>query len=263
MTKNRRRVSYTAGMAKRRSASRSHARSRPNRTPRVIILAAGLGARMRSTIPLVLHRVAGRTLIDTVLDTAEALSPSRVVLLLGASRGQVEPTIEGRRVSIGETNTRDGSARWILGASDSKTSDNESVLVLPADAPNLAPDTLRRLIARQQEGSLDLALLSFRPPDSAEWNRIIRDRGGRVRRIASPDEGSRRATRPVEAHSGVYCFRGTALEPALRQLVERHPRADLTETVEVLARGGKVEAIEAEDWREAWSVRTRRELAAA
>src|SRR5215510_10881081 len=102
MKKNGRRVSYTADMAKRSSASRSHTRSRPGRAPRVIILAAGLGARMRSTIPLVLHRVAGRTLIDTILDTAEALAPSRLVLLLGASRGQVEPTIEGRRISIGE-----------------------------------------------------------------------------------------------------------------------------------------------------------------
>jgi bifunctional N-acetylglucosamine-1-phosphate-uridyltransferase/glucosamine-1-phosphate-acetyltransferase GlmU-like protein len=95
---------------------------------------------MRSTIPLVLHRVAGRTLIDTILDTAEALSPSEVVLLLVASRGQVEPTIGGRRVTIGETNTRDGSARWLLGALDGKSSDLESVLVLPADAPNLAAD---------------------------------------------------------------------------------------------------------------------------
>ena len=250
-------------MTKRRGASRSHSRPRPGRAPRVIILAAGLGARMRSTLPLVLHRIAGRTLIDTILDTAEALSPSQVVLLLGASRGQVEPTIEGRRVAIGETNTRDGSARWLLGALDGKSSDLESVLVLPGDAPNLAAETLARLIARQQDAKLDLALLSFRPPDSAEWNRVVRDRSGRVRRIAPPVESSGRARSAAEAHSGIYCFRGPALERALRQLVERDPRADLTATVEVLARGGKVEALEAEDWREAWSVRTRRELAAA
>lgn len=218
---------------------------------------------MRSTIPLVLHRVAGRTLIETILDTAESLSPSQLVLLLGASRGQIEPAIGGRRVSIVETNTREGSARWLLSALEGKSSDLESVLVLPADAPNLTPDTLRRLIARQRAARLDLALLSFRPPDSAEWNRITRDRSGRVRAIAAPAERSARATRPVEAHSGIYCFRRPALEQALRRLVERNPRADLTETVEVLSRGGKVEALEAEDWREAWSVRTRRELAAA
>ncbi|HEX7251939.1 MAG TPA: NTP transferase domain-containing protein, partial [Thermoanaerobaculia bacterium] len=263
MTKNRRPVSYTAGMANRRSASRSHARSRSDRAPRVVILAAGLGNRMRSTIPLVLHRVGGRTLIDTILDTAESLSPSQLVLVLGASRGQVEPAIGGRRVSIVETKTREGSARWLLGALEGKSSDLDSVLVLPADAPNLTPDTLRRLIARQQAARLDLVLLSFRPPDSAEWNRIVRDRSGRVRAIAAPAESSARATRPAEAHSGIYCFRGPALERALRHLVARNPRADVTETVEVLSRGGKVEALEAEDWREAWSVRTRRELAAA
>jgi bifunctional UDP-N-acetylglucosamine pyrophosphorylase/glucosamine-1-phosphate N-acetyltransferase len=73
---------------------------------------------MRSTLSLVLHRVAGRTLIDTILDTAEALSPSEVVLLLGASRGQVEPTIGGRRDTDGESKHGDGPARWLTGAHD-------------------------------------------------------------------------------------------------------------------------------------------------
>src|SRR5690242_10454229 len=66
--------------------------------PRVVILAAGIGSRMRSALPKVLHRVAGRTLLEAVVDAAEGLAPSRTVVVVGAGRERVEASLEGRAV---------------------------------------------------------------------------------------------------------------------------------------------------------------------
>src|SRR5512132_2640280 len=80
--------------AKRKRSVRP--RSRPRETeppPQVVVLAAGVGSRMRSTLPKVLHRVGGRTLLDSVLDTARGVSPSRVVAVIGAGREKVESVL--------------------------------------------------------------------------------------------------------------------------------------------------------------------------
>jgi hypothetical protein len=68
--------------------------------PRVIILAAGLGSRMRSARPKVLHKVAGRTLLEAVLASAEGLRPERVVVVIGAGRESVAASLEGRDVAF-------------------------------------------------------------------------------------------------------------------------------------------------------------------
>src|SRR2546428_108619 len=80
-----------------RSRNRPDEREPP---PQVVVLAAGVGSRMRSALPKVLHRVGGRTLLDAVLDTARGVSPSQVVAVIGAGRGEIESVLAGRDVTI-------------------------------------------------------------------------------------------------------------------------------------------------------------------
>ena len=76
------RGSKTKNSGRKRRATTSE----PEAAPRVVVLAAGVGSRMRSALPKVLHRIGGRTLLDAVLDTAEEVSPSRIVAVVGAGR---------------------------------------------------------------------------------------------------------------------------------------------------------------------------------
>jgi bifunctional UDP-N-acetylglucosamine pyrophosphorylase/glucosamine-1-phosphate N-acetyltransferase len=118
-------------------------------------------------------------------------------------------------------------------------------------------------VERQRQEPLDAVVLSFRPPDPATLNRILRDSRGRVRGIARA--AAVKGARLVEASAGIYCFRRSALEAALSGLrVNRvSGELELADTVEKLARrSGRVEAIGI-DWREAWIIQTRRDLAAA
>jgi bifunctional UDP-N-acetylglucosamine pyrophosphorylase / glucosamine-1-phosphate N-acetyltransferase len=232
----------------------------------VIVLAAGVGSRMRSAIPKVLHRVAGRTLLEAVLDAAQGIDPARVVVVVGAGRESVAASLESRSVTAvvqdPPLGTGDAARRGLSALSDQAG----PIFVLSGDTPLLSHATLARLASRRAEKSLDLAFLSFRPPEPGEFGRVVRDARGRVLKIVEAKSASAREKRIGEVNAGVYCFGPGALARALEKI-----RLDalareyyLTDAVGILAAGkGKVEAVEAEDWREAWGVNTRRDLAAA
>lgn len=235
--------------------------------PRVVVLAAGVGSRMRSTVPKVLHRIGGRTLLDAVLDTAREISPSRVVVVVGAGREHVEKALSGREVTIVVQDPPLGTGDAVRRALPALSGDGAGpVVVLSGDAPLLTAATLTRLIERRRQKALDLAFLSFRPPDAGDLGRVVRDPQGRVRRVVEARNATAREKRLTEANAGVYCFAASALERAVGRLAPNSANGEyyLTDAIGALAaKAGAVEAIEAEDWREGWGINTRRELAAA
>jgi len=234
--------------------------------PRVVILAAGVGTRMRSALPKVLHRVAGRTLVEAVLDAAEGVSPSRVVVVVGADRERIAATLEGRDVRFAIQDPPLGTGDAVARAREQIGGGGGPVVVLAGDTPLLRRETLARLVDLQRGKNLDLVFLTFRPPEPGEFGRVLRDGRGRPSGIVEARNASARQKRIAEVNAGVYCFSADALARALAK-IKRNPASGeyyLTDAVAILAAGrGKIEAIEAEDWREAWGVNTRRDLAAA
>jgi len=238
----------------------------PEAPPQVVVLAAGIGSRMRSTLPKVLHRIGGRTLLEAVIDTAEGISPSRIVAVVGAGKDRVEAVLAGRAVTIVVQHPPLGTGDAARRALPALSNGPGPVVILSGDAPLLTSPTLAKLIERWREAGLDLALLTFRPPEVGDLGRVVRDDRGRVRRIVEARGATAREKRLTEANAGVYCFAAPALTRALGELSRNRGSGEyyLTDAVEILASsGGAVEAVEAEDWREGWGINTRAELAAA
>ncbi len=235
-------------------------------SPRVVILAAGVGSRMRSRLPKVLHRVAGRTLVEAVLDAAEGVSPSRVVVVVGADRERIAALLEGRDVHFATQDPPLGTGDAVARALGAIGSGRGPVVVLAGDTPLLRTETLARLVSLRCEKDLDLVFLTFRPPEPGDFGRVVRDGRGRPAGIVEARNASARQRRIGEVNAGVYCFSAEALARVLAK-IERNPVSEeyyLTDAVAILAAGkGRIETIEAEDWREAWGVNTRRDLAAA
>jgi len=246
--------------------ARRGASAPPEAPARVVVLAAGVGSRMRSSLPKVLHRVAGRTLVEAVLDAAAPLSPSRVVVVVGADRAKIVEVLDGRGLRFAVQDPPLGTGDAVARASEALGSGDGPVLVLAGDTPMLRPETLRRLVARRQAGNLDLVFLTFRPPEAGDFGRVVRNGRGKPTAIVEARNASARQRKIAEVNAGVYCFDAAALGRALPK-IRRNPVSGeyyLTDAVAVLAGGrGRVEAVEAEDWREAWGVNTRRDLAAA
>jgi len=221
---------------------------------------------MRSTLPKVLHRVAGRTLIEAVVVAAEALSPSRIVVVVGAGRERVAEALAGRSVTFVVQDPPLGTGDAARRAVEALGDGGGAVVILAGDTPLLRPETLQALVRRRAERGLDAAILSFRPPEPGDFGRIVRDSRGAVRRIVEARHATAKEARIAEVNAGVYCFAPEALERALASLKKAPGSGELylTDAVGILAgAGGRVEAVPAEDWREAWGVNTRRDLAAA
>ncbi|HEY1252938.1 MAG TPA: bifunctional UDP-N-acetylglucosamine diphosphorylase/glucosamine-1-phosphate N-acetyltransferase GlmU, partial [Thermoanaerobaculia bacterium] len=234
--------------------------------PRAVILAAGAGTRMRSTLPKVLHRVGGRTLIEAVLAAAEAVSPSRVVIVVGAGRERVAESLSGHSVTFVEQDPPLGTGDAARRAAQVLGDGSGPVLILAGDTPLLRPETLRALVALRRDRRLDAAILTFRPPEPGDFGRIVRDSRGAVKRIVEAKNATPKEARIAEVNAGVYCFAPESLERALARLQRDRTSGEfyLTDAVGILAAsGGRIEAVEADDWREAWGVNTRRDLAAA
>ena len=221
---------------------------------------------MRSSLPKVLHRVGGRTLVEAVLASVEGLAPERVLVVVGAERSRIEAALGGRRLELVLQDPPLGTGDAVRKALPALGKSGGPVLILAGDTPLLTEATLARLVALRASKNLDLAFLSFRPPEPGEFGRVVRDARGRVRRIIEARHARGRERTIGEVNAGVYCFAAEALDRALSRIGKNPVGGEyyLTDAIEVLAGSrGKVEAIEAEDWREAWGVNTRRDLAAA
>ena len=173
---------------------------------------------MRSTLPKVLHRIGGRSLLETVLDTAERLSPSATIVVVGAGRGRLESALAGRPVALAVQEPPLGTGDAARCALPLLEDGKGPIVVLSGDAPLLRPGTLAALVAHRRAGGLDLAFLSFRPPEPGALGRVVRDARGRVRRIVEAKDAGSREAKITEMNAGIYCFAPEALSRSLAAL---------------------------------------------
>src|SRR6185369_10222717 len=120
----------------------------------------------------------GRTLLKTVLDTASEISPSRIVVVVGAGREEVEEALSGREVTVVVQDPPLGTGDAVRRALPALPGGAAPVVILSGDAPLLTSATLTRLLERRRAKNLDLAFLSFRPPEAGELGRVVRDPKG-------------------------------------------------------------------------------------
>jgi bifunctional UDP-N-acetylglucosamine pyrophosphorylase/glucosamine-1-phosphate N-acetyltransferase len=232
-----------------------------------LILAAGLGTRMKSRKAKVLHRAGGRTLVEHVVDTALALvPPERVLVVVGHSAESVGAAIESRHVQTVVQAGQKGTAHAVEACRQAAAGRQGLLVVLYGDCPLLTTGTLEELIARARGSSAAVTLLTTRLEDPTGYGRILRGADGSVEEIveqkaATPDELAIREINP-----GIYCFRSDLLWKHIGEIRPDNPAQEyyLTDIVSVLRRAGhQVDAIFHEDAQELLGINTRIELAEA
>ena len=163
----------------------------------VILLAAGKGIRMKSELTKVLHRLAGKPLINHALDAAAALNPARCVVVVGPGMADVAAAAAPHPTAV--QTSRKGTADAVLAARDALSgfgggSDGATVVVLYADTPMIGADTLARMIEARKSGA-QIVVLGFRPEDPAEYGRLVLDGSGALEAIVEyrDADGAQRA----------------------------------------------------------------------
>lgn len=227
----------------------------------IVILAAGQGKRMRSALPKVLHRLAGRPLLAHVLETAKALAPRRIFVVHGHGGAQVRCAFEGERLVWIEQRKQLGTGHALMQALPRLGSDSE-VLVLYGDVPLVRAETLQRLADAARGG---LAILTADFPEASGYGRIVRGAAGRIERIVEEKDASPEELAIREANAGFLAARADRLAGWLAKVRNRNAQKEyyLTDAVaHAVAEGVPVAAVKAEDWREVAGVNSRRDLAA-
>jgi bifunctional UDP-N-acetylglucosamine pyrophosphorylase / glucosamine-1-phosphate N-acetyltransferase len=153
----------------------------------VVILAAGLGTRMRSRLPKVLHPLAGRPLLAHVLDTAHALGAARVCVVYGHGGERVRQAMAGRDCTWVEQAERLGTGHALMQAMPAME-DVDRILVLYGDVPLIGATTLERLIDAAAGTRLGILTVELAHPKG--YGRIVRDSQGRVLRIVEEKDAS-------------------------------------------------------------------------
>ena len=242
-----------------------------------IVLAAGEGTRMRSSLPKPLHRLCGRPMVLHVLDALAELPIDRVVVVVGYRSGEVTKTLQAEappdlRLEFVEQarplGTGDAAAVALTALPEAyeEEADEGDLVVLPGDTPLVRPTTLAALVRAHRGSRAAATLLTARLADPAGYGRVVRAKGGDVARIVEHADATAEEREIDEVGTSIYCFRHGVLAPALRRVSPDNAKGEyyLTDAVAVLHEAGyPVAALEASDPREAAGVNDRAQLAAA
>jgi bifunctional UDP-N-acetylglucosamine pyrophosphorylase/glucosamine-1-phosphate N-acetyltransferase len=231
----------------------------------VVILAAGLGTRMKSKRAKVLHRAGGLTLIEHVVHAASAIAPaSKATVVVGHQADQVRALLANAGVNFSDQIEQKGTGHALLACRASLASQPGLVVVLYGDCPLLSPATLTELVRRQSSSDAAATLITTRLSDPTGYGRIIFGDRGDVRAIVEHKAATPSQLAIPFINSGIYCFRADLLWKHLVEIQPDNPAHEyyLTEIVEILGRAGHtVAAMELDNPAELLGINTRAELA--
>jgi bifunctional UDP-N-acetylglucosamine pyrophosphorylase/glucosamine-1-phosphate N-acetyltransferase len=178
------------------------------RTCLAIVLAAGEGTRMRASLPKVLHRIGGRTLLAHVLDAALEAGGSEITLVVGPDHDAVarEARALAPKVRIYEQKQRRGTAHAVLAARQAFRGKPDDILVIFADTPLVRPETLRKLRGALARGAA-VAVLGFRPADPTGYGRLI-THGGELIAIREERDASAAERKIALCNGGLMALAG-------------------------------------------------------
>jgi bifunctional UDP-N-acetylglucosamine pyrophosphorylase/glucosamine-1-phosphate N-acetyltransferase len=228
----------------------------------VIVLAAGEGTRMKSATPKVLHRLAGRTMLDHVVAAAAVLDPEHLIVVVGHGREQVATSLTGTARAVVQE-TQDGTGHAVQVALDTVPDLEGTVVVVPGDAPLLTGATLQSLVDAHVGTGAATTLLTAKVADPTGYGRVVRDEHGVVAVVEhkDADEGTRGID---EVATSVYAFAAGPLRAALAGLDTDNAQGELYLTDVVgahRAEGRTVSAMVAADPHETLGCNDRAQLA--
>ena len=241
--------------------------SEQNKPLNVLVMAAGLGTRMKSKRAKVLHELAGRPLIAHVVRTAQTLEPRTILVIVGHQAEEVEQAVlaeVGELASFAVQAQQRGTGDAVESARQQLESSGSLVLLLSGDVPLIRAETLRKFIEQHRASAAACTILGVRLENPTGYGRIIRDEQGAFEKIVEQKDASEEERQVREINSGIYCFESGDLFEALKRVEPKNQQGEyyLTDVCEILnSAGRKVEVFLHTEAREVSGVNTRAELA--
>ncbi len=204
-----------------------------------VILAAGKGVRMRSNLPKVAHRVAGRPMVHHVVKAVKAAGIEEIIVVVGHGRHHVEEILEAENVIFAVQEEQLGTGHALMQAKGKISRDN--LLVLAGDTPLLSAETLLNLINTHSSSSADATVLTTNIKDAHGYGRIVRDSRKKFRYIIEEKDASDKERLISEINSGIYCFNSQIVFSALSGVGTENAQGEyyLTDVLSILKKDRK------------------------
>jgi bifunctional UDP-N-acetylglucosamine pyrophosphorylase/glucosamine-1-phosphate N-acetyltransferase len=207
-----------------------------------IILAAGKGTRMKSDLHKVLHPIAGRPMIEHLLESVATLEPERTVIVVGNQRQQLEARLGRPGVDFAVQEPQLGTAHAVRQAEAPLARFDGDILILSGDAPFIRARTMRLMLgALQSEPDAAMVALGFRPANAAAYGRIVAGEDGRIAKIVEHKDASEEERAIGLCNANIFAVRSSDLWPLLARVRNENAQAEyyLPDIVNLAAADGR------------------------
>ncbi len=176
-----------------------------------IILAAGIGKRMSSPVPKVLHSIYGIPMLQYVINTAQKLKPEKTIVIVGKHADLIKESIDSENVLFALQKKPMGTAHAFLCAKKALKNFEGVLIVLNGDTPLVSHNTIKKFLSLHRKNKNTISVLSFIATDPDNYGRIVRDDSGRVLSIIEDKDANHMQKKIHEVNSGVYAIDYSAL----------------------------------------------------
>ncbi len=229
-----------------------------------IILAAGLGTRMKSQRPKILHEVAGKPMLHCILDQLKVLKPERIVIVVG-TKDAMQNFSKYKNIKCVLQQEKKGTAHAVLQTEKEFKSYKGDIIILNGDVPLITAKTLKNLVQQHRSSFAVLTILTAIVKNPTGYGRIIRKQN-EIFKIVEELDADDYTKQVKEINTGTYCFKSGYLFPTLRKIKKNPVKGEyyLTDAIEILNhQGAKLHPVIIDDPDEILGVNTRYQLAQA
>lgn len=227
-----------------------------------VVLAAGKGTRMKSSLNKVMHHVVDKPMIGHIISKLEALSIDDIEVVVGYQKEQIQEYL-GERVSYAYQEELLGTGHAVMQVDSLKDKKGKTIL-LYGDVPLIQKETIEMMFHEVQDA--DMVVLSAQLPDPGTYGRIIRDNQGKIKKIVEYRDASEKEKRVKEINTGIYCFDNELLYKHLKDINNDNDQKEyyITDLVEIFVNNGlRVKTVRVKDIEEFMGINDRIQLADA
>lgn len=232
----------------------------------IIIMAAGLGTRMKSNLVKILHPLAGKPMLAYTLNLGKSLRPEKVIAVIGHQADKVKDTFSDYDINWAIQKEQKGTGHAVMQSKGALNNFNGTVIVLSGDTPLLKKETISELIKSHKSKGNRITILTTELNNPYGYGRVITNANGKVERIVEEKDASDTIKKIRVINTGIYAFDKDFLFNALSEIKPNNAQGEyyLTDIIGIAAkRGLEINAVKAKDSDEVMGINTRLELARA
>ena len=228
-----------------------------------VVLAAGIGKRMKSRVPKMLHPVLGRPMLSYVIDAVKGVSPRKIVVVIGHGRDDIKVSFGEAGVIFAEQKMQLGTGHAADCARGELQGFKGNILILNGDFPLITSKSLNNLVKKHADGRADVSFLTADIADPSGYGRVLRNVKGEVEKIVEDKDASPVDKKITEINSGTYCVKSGFLWDALKGIGSGNRQKEyyLTDIIEIARKGSrKVLGVKSRDGSEVLGINDRVQL---